>query len=127
MADDFIVVGEVNNPEWVKAYGKFQKIYRKEDTVNATEVAKNMLTGVERKGSVEAIGNVNCITGYAVGIKDEYTGLVGTFQIDSDTHTWENGVHAMSLSINFDEIMDEKTYRSKKAKSSGSTVLEWSE
>jgi hypothetical protein len=124
---NFVVIGEVSNPDWVKAYGKFQKVYRKEDGVDAVTAARNMLQGIERKGTVEAIGNVDCITGYAVGIKDQYTGLVGIFQIDSDTHVWENGAHTMTLSVNFDEIMDEKTYRTKKKKASSTSQIQWNE
>lgn len=126
MAEELIIIGEVNNPEWVAAFGKFQKVYQQEDGVNATEVAKNMLRGVERTGNVQALGNIYCITGYSVGIKDPYTGLIGQFQIDSDVHTWENGNHTMTLSLNFDDIMDEKTYRSKAPKAS-QTVLQWSD
>ncbi len=38
------------------------------------------------------------------------TGLNGVFWIDSDTHTWENGTHIMSLELNFKNIMDSKEY-----------------
>jgi hypothetical protein len=121
------VIGQVNNQEWIKAYGKFQRIYKKETGVNATEVANNLLQGVERRGNAEALGDVRCITGYAVGIKDEYTGLVGVFQIDADTHTWENSIHTMSLQLNFDEIMDEKSYRNKKQSQKTYAIIQWKE
>lgn len=125
---EFVVVGKVTNADWVKLYGTFQKIYRKEDGVNPVDVAKNMLQGLERRGTVEAIGNIRCVTGYSIAIKDEYTGLVGIFQIDGDTHTWKGGQYTMTLSLNFDEIMDEKSYRAKKESSKGknnTTITIW--
>jgi hypothetical protein len=121
------IIGKVKNADWVKQYGSFQKVYRREDGIDAQDVAKNMLKGMERKGTVQAIGDITCITGYSVAIRDEYTGMWGIFQIDSDTHTWENGVHKMTLELNFDEIMDETKYRNKKQKAGTTNViLEWS-
>jgi hypothetical protein len=120
------IVGKVSNPDWINQYGMFQKIYKQEDGINAADVAQNMLKGLEQKGTIQALGDVTCITGYSVAIKDDYTGMWGIFQIDSDTHTWENNIHKMTLELNFSEIMDEKKYRVKKAsKSSSNTILEW--
>ena len=122
-----VIVGEVKNQNWIKSYGVFQEIYKQEDGINSQDVAKNMLKGIEKTGAVEAIGNIDAISGFAIGIEDEYTGMIGVFQIDSDTHTWQNGIHTMSLELNFDTIMDLTTYRTAKAKKSKSkTVVDWS-
>jgi hypothetical protein len=121
------IIGEVKNPDSIKKYGSFQKVYKKEDGVDAVTVARNMLKGLERKGTIQALGDVTCLTGYSVAIRDEYTGMWGIFHINSDSHTWQDGVHKMTLDISFDAIMDETTYRTQKAKKgkSSGTVLEW--
>lgn len=99
-------IGEVKNSDWINAYGVFQDIYTKEDGANAVIAANSMLSGIEKTASIEAIGNVDCISGYGVKVKDTVTGLTGVFWIESDTHTWENGNHTMSLELAFKNIMD---------------------
>jgi len=102
-------IGKVENSEWIKAYGILQDVYTKEKDKNAYTVAKNMLKGIEKTLNIRALGNVDCITGMAVKVKDKATGLTGIFYIDSDTHTFENGQHMMELTLNFQNIMDEKS------------------
>lgn len=73
--------------------------------------SKNMLSGVEKKVTLDGInGDLSCIAGNGVEVYDKATGLNGVFWIDSDTHTWENGTHIMSLELNFKNIMDSKEY-----------------
>ncbi len=99
-------IGEVKNSGQISAYGIFQDIYTKEEGVNATTAANNMLRGISKEASVEAVGNINCISGYGVKIKDTLTGLTGIFWIDCDSHTWQNGIHTMSLDLTFKNLMD---------------------
>lgn len=99
-------VGVVKNDKNVNSYGIFQDAYVKEEGFNATTAARNMLIGVSKEASVEALGNIKCISGYAVKIEDSITGLTGKFWIDTDSHTWSNGVHTMSLNLAFKNIMD---------------------
>ena len=100
-------VGVVKNADHIKRYGVFQEIYTKEKGVNAKTAAKNMLVGIEKKVNVEVINaNINCVAGAAVKVHDAATNLDAKFWIDSDSHTWENGQHKMSLELNFKNIMD---------------------
>ncbi|BCK01406.1 XkdQ/YqbQ family protein [Anaerocolumna chitinilytica] len=99
-------IGEVKTDEWINKYGIFQGAYTKEDGVNQTTAAKNMLTGINQEASIEALGNTACISGYGVQIRDSLTGLWGKFWIDTDTHTWQNGVYTMSLDLTFKNLMD---------------------
>lgn len=102
-------VGEVKKSNWVSRYGIYQQIYKKEKGINATTVANNMLNGIEKKVTLEGIeGDLKCIAGNGVVVHDTATRLRGLFWIDSDTHTWENNIHTMSLDLNFKNIMDSK-------------------
>ena len=100
-------VSEVKNDEWLKAYGLFQDVYKKQEDKDANAEAKAMLNGIEQSCSLTGFGDTTCITGYGVEVKDNYTGLVGLFYIDSDSHTWEGGNYTIDLELNFKNIMNE--------------------
>lgn len=104
-------IGEVKNDTWINKYGIYQQIYKKESGINETTAANNMLSGVEKKVTLDGIdGDLACIAGNGVEVYDKATGLNGVFWIDSDTHTWEKGTHIMNLELNFKNIMDSKEY-----------------
>ena len=100
-------VGVVEKEKDLK-YGIFQQTYTKEEGKNATTTAKSMLNGVEQTYELECMEYPEVITGTGVVIKDSTTGLKGLVWVDSDTHTWANGVSAMSLSVTLKLIMDTK-------------------
>lgn len=101
--------GTVKKSRWVKKYGVYQQTYTKEDGVNAKKAAKKLLTGIDKTAQIEAIGNVACKSGYSLKIYDKATKLTGTFYITSDSHTWSDGIHTMSLELAFKNIMEETT------------------
>lgn len=100
-------LGQVQNKNNIAKYGVYQQTYTKEKGVNAKTAAKGLLTGIVKEASVEAIGNINAVAGKSIEIKDKATGLVGTFYIASDTHTFENGVHTMFLGLVWKNVMEE--------------------
>ena len=125
-------VSEVKNDEWLKTYGLFQDIYKQQEDKDNTAEAKAILSGVEQTCSLSGFGDTTCITGCGVQVTDNYTGLVGLFYIDSDTHTWSGGNYTVDLELNFKNIMnevsvgqDEKTESASKSsngKSSGNSA-----
>lgn len=122
-------VSEVANDEWLKTYGLFQEVYKKQEDKDANAEAKAMLKDIEQTCSLTGFGDTTCITGYGVQVKDSYTGLVGLFYIDSDTHTWEGGKYSIDLELNFKNIMnevsagqDEQTESSSTSSSSSSST-----
>jgi hypothetical protein len=92
-------VKTVSNSTWVSNYGILQDTYTKEDGVDATTAANNMLKGITYSGTVSGLGNINCVTGRKVTIKEPYTGISGSFYINTDTHTWENNQYTMELTL----------------------------
>lgn len=91
-----------------KPYGMIQDVVQKEKDKDPVAAAKNLIKGVERKASLQCLGDVACITGYGVKVKEAYTGLTGLFWIDSDSHTFQDGQHTMQLTLNFVNTMDAK-------------------
>ena len=102
------LIDVVKTDNWISSYGVFQEIYAVEDGVEPNSAAHSVLKGIDKTASIEAIGNTNCISGYGIEIQDKLTGLNGKFWIDSDAHTWQNGIHTMSLELSFKNIMDAK-------------------
>lgn len=88
-------------------WGIFQDVYSKEDGKNPTTEAKKLLHGLDREVTVEALGDIRCISGKAVRVKDLDTGINGLFYIDEDTHTWSGNNHTMSLTLNYKNEMEE--------------------
>lgn len=95
-------IGEVKKDDWIKNYGIFQQIYKKEKGVNETIAANHLLNGIKKTLTLNAInGNVESIAGKAIKLKDKTLKLEGLFWIIADSHTWENGIHTMNLELKF--------------------------
>lgn len=102
-------IGEVKDDGSIKKFGIFQEIYSKEEGIDATTGAKNLLKIKPTQAiKISAIGDINCLSCYFVEVKDTATGLSGKYWISSDSHTFENGVHKMELELKFDSLMDTK-------------------
>jgi len=100
-------IGQRLNADSISTYGIFQKNYVKEDGVNSITAADALLKTVpDQTISIEAVGDINCLSGYRVAVKDLATGLEGEYWIMSDKHTWSGGVHTMELELSFKQIMD---------------------
>jgi uncharacterized protein YrzB (UPF0473 family) len=117
-------LGTIRNEDWVQAYGLLQDVYQREQGKDAVTMARAMLKDLNRESIVELIGGpdtYDMIAGNAVQIKESFTGLTGLFYIDADTHTFQNGQHTISLTLNFQNVMDEQQADS--FKSSGSSNI----
>lgn len=101
-------INTVKDNENIKKFGLLQN-YLKNTDGNANLEAKKILneSGITQKITIDNIGNINCITGNAVTVKEDFTGVTGLFYIDSDTHTWKNGQYFNKLTLNFNKIMNE--------------------
>lgn len=100
-------LGTVKSDKSIEKYGVYQDVYTKEEGVSAKSKAKEMFVGVTKEASIEALGDVRAIAGKSIEISDKATSLVGTFYITSDTHTFENGTHMMSLELSYQNIMED--------------------
>lgn len=106
-------LGIIENKNDTKKYGVMQSVLKDKD---ARSKAREELKTLERSAKIEALGDVKCITGNAIQIKESYTGLNGEFYIISDSHTFEGTNHTMSLDLSFNKMMDEKESGSKPEK-----------
>ncbi len=115
------LVSTVKNSNAIQLYGVMQEYLQKQDGVDFAKEAQKLLddNAVEQKITVEGLGNIANVTGGTVVVREPYTGLYGLFYIDSDTHTWKNGIYLNKLVINFKNMMDEKEAGSLPNKSGG--------
>lgn len=94
--------------DWIKKYGKLQKAISYDEKKDSRAMAKREIKDLERKAEAKAFGHPGCLAGNIVYVRDEHTGLIGKFYIDADNHTWNRGIHNMTLTLNFENLMDEK-------------------
>ena len=94
-----------------EVYGVIQEVKKmKDDNGMSNDDINDMFKDVDKKCSLKGIvTDSSVVTGNAVMVKDSISGLTGKFYIDGDTHTYQNGVHEVSLTLNFENIMDEKS------------------
>lgn len=111
-------LGKVENKNSTEKYGIFQTTYKKEKGVNAKEAAKALMSGVSKEASVESIGNINAISGRSVVIYESAAKISGKFYISSDSHTFENGAHTMSLELKYHNSMEQGAESTTKDKNS---------
>lgn len=102
------LIQEIGNEEDY-IYGFMTEYLRVNDSKEDYRLkAKKMLQGVERKITVTNFGDHEYRTGKKVVVTEPYTGLKGVFYIDADQHNWKNGIYTNKLTLNFQNIMDEK-------------------
>lgn len=104
------VLAKVEDSNLIKQYGLLQEL-RQEGNIKAGEaliMAQNLLKDLgklSREASITCLGLDDVEAGIAIEVKESLTGLVGTFYVDTDEHTVENGQHMMNLKLNWtDEV-----------------------
>lgn len=105
------LLGTVESSYNQKFYGTFQSTYTKEEDKDWKTEASNLLHGVDREITVDALGDWRFRTGYAAFINAPYIEALDkkVFYIDGDTHTWnlESGLYTMELNLNSENTMDD--------------------
>lgn len=120
------LIRKIKNDETIKLYGLMQDYMRQPDGENVGSKAQKLLddNGLQQKITVNNLGNIANVTGGTVVVKEPYTGLYGLFYIDSDVHTWKNGLYLNKLVLNFRNIMDEKEVGSLPNKTGSKTAAQ---
>lgn len=103
------LVRTVDDAESAALYGQFQRVVTQRDGEDAGTEARGILedNGLQQTITVEALGDWSLISGAAVLLRENSTGVTGLCWIDSDTHTCKNRQHFCRLSLNFRNLMNE--------------------
>ena len=60
-------------------YGTIQKVYKTQDGKDSNVEAKALMHGIDKNGSVLALGDARAISGYSVVVQESKSGLYGLF------------------------------------------------
>lgn len=93
--------GQAEDAGNISRYGLMQETYKEEQGKDSAAEAEKLLQGIEESGNIKAQGNIACIAGKAVHITDVNSNITGRFNILSDTHTFVNDYHEMSLTLEY--------------------------
>ncbi|WP_010495086.1 XkdQ/YqbQ family protein [Paenibacillus elgii] len=116
--------------ELMQRFGTMQHLEKMSGDVTRAQVEQTArellekLSKIKDDARVEALGNTEITSGTAVYVIEPMTSIVGGFYVVTDSHTWEKGVHRMSLTISGDEGLPQLKYEEppaskKKKKSDG--------
>ncbi|MGF9711618.1 XkdQ/YqbQ family protein [Paenibacillus naphthalenovorans] len=106
----------VKDSALIDRFGTMQHLERMGSDAKQAEVAQlarqllDQLSKITDEARVEALGNVEVTAGTAVYVIEEMTRIVGGFYVITDSHTWRNGVHRMSLTVSGDESLPRLDY-----------------
>ena len=103
------LVRTVDDAESMALYGQLQRVLTQREGTDAGAEARALLedNGLQQTITVECLGDPALISGNAVLLRENSTGVTGLCWIDSDTHTWKNGQYFCRLSLNFRNLMNE--------------------
>ncbi|KQL18862.1 XkdQ/YqbQ family protein [Cytobacillus solani] len=88
-----------------KQYGIMQAVEKMDEDATKSQVeqrAKTLLKEravIDDQATVTALGIDEIITGTAVYVREPMTGIIGGYYVTSDSHTYQNGSHMMTLEL----------------------------
>ena len=104
----------ISDDESIGKYSMIQVIYRQNKEKDTATEAKALFKKPEREGNITALGDYSVIAGYSVTIRDTF--FKGQFWVKSDVHTFNDGIHEMKLTLEFENIMSEEKAEQEKKK-----------
>lgn len=102
-----VAVAQKSNAALEKKIGVFQEIKTPEENLTTAQINDLIKSILEEKSTpertldVEAMGITEVISGIGVYIIIPELELSRTFYVDSDTHTFRDNMHTMSLTLNY--------------------------
>lgn len=103
------IVKKIDDSGLIGKYGVIQRVLKQEEKKDMKSEAKNMIKGAEYSATVTGLSSdFRAVSGKSIIIREKETGLNGKFYIESDSHTFSAGKAEMSLTLAFENLMDEK-------------------
>jgi hypothetical protein len=103
--DDAPIIAAASDDYSAQRYGLMQHLENADSEATAAEVRQladqllRDLNVIEDEASITALGYDDTYAGVSVYVYDEITGIVGSYYVSADTHTYSNGAHIMSLTL----------------------------
>lgn len=108
-SDGNFVTSSQNEKNSPSIYGLRTKILTKRDKTDVSKEIKAIFedNDIKQTINVTLLATNDMISGNAIVLREIETNQDGLFWIDDDTHTWQNGLHTATLTLNFKNIMRE--------------------
>lgn len=86
-------------------YGVIQTVVKQSDNQSDADTAQGELDshGLKQTITVNCLGNKRLLSGDACTVTEPYTGVVGKFLIEGDTHTFKKGQYYTKIKLSFME------------------------
>lgn len=108
LSDEGKVLAEASDPELEKKYGIMQDVETPDETLNSAQItalAKSLLGEKKKPSRKMTLNNVlglpDVISGVGVFVIVPRIGVNRTLYVDSDTHTFKDNLHTMSLQLSY--------------------------
>ena len=107
-------LAEKSNAALEKKIGVFQEIEKPDESLTTAQINDLIASMLDEKSTpertldVEAMGIAEVISGIGVYIIIQELGLARTFYVDSDTHTFKDNMHTMTLKLNYANDLEKK-------------------
>ena len=108
-------IAEKYKPELEKKLGTFQEIDTPDESLTDAQINDLIDSILDEKStpsrsmSIEALGKTEVISGMGVFVIIPALNLSRTFYVDSDSHTFANGKHTMSLKLTYANDLTKET------------------
>ncbi|MEW9697939.1 hypothetical protein [Paenibacillus sp. SI8] len=99
------LVAVVKNQALIDRFGLMQHVETADSDAKQSEIEQmarellDQLGKISDEAGIEALGNVEVTTGGAVYVREAMTGIIGAYYVSTDTHTFEDGSHRMSVTL----------------------------
>lgn len=99
------ITSVVNNTSLRNKFGVLQHVEEMDEKATASQVKQRAATLLKEmavindQANVESIGIVEVISGTAIYVAEPLSSIAGSYFISSDSHTFTNGMHTMSLEL----------------------------
>lgn len=116
----FPLTAQAQDQALIQKFGVMQHVESAERDMTKSQMeqlAKQRLKDlgtIDDEARVECLGNIEVISGTAVYVKESMTGILGGYYISADEHSFQQGVHRMSLTLSATDDLPKMEYEDRK-------------
>lgn len=92
----------VKNDKRIKTFGLMQYVESVDDKADMNAMANTLLKELQDERQLIEVtlpGDISCVTGKRIDVKNDLSRILGAYFITSDRHTFSDGNHAMTLQL----------------------------
>lgn len=99
------ITAEAEDPELINRFGILQHLESMSGDVTPSEIQQRanellaQLAVITDDARLDCLGEDSVLSGGAIYAYEPMTGIIGSFYVSSDSHTYANGLHTMAISL----------------------------